>query len=83
MRVGGTVVLHEPESGRYVKLNASAAELWTFLEEPVSLAELSAQFAARHRIAIERSDADVRIALEHLIERGLARASVRDAGAAG
>lgn len=73
VRVGGATVLHEPDSGRYVKLNSTAAELWDALREPVSIDDLAGAFAARHRIDLERARTDVGLALQRLVDRGLAR----------
>ena len=75
VRVGGALILHEPDSGRYVKLNATAADLWSCLRAPLTFQALSAEFAGRHGIGIARAQSDLRLALEALIDRGLARAA--------
>lgn len=72
VRVGGEFVLHEPESGRYVRLNSSAAGLWDRLREPVSLGELAAESAARHSIEVARAERDIVVALDALLRRRLA-----------
>jgi hypothetical protein len=70
--VAGALILHDPHSDGYTRLNATAAELWDRLEDPITVAELTSGLARRHRIDEQRAARDTVAALEQLIDRGLA-----------
>jgi hypothetical protein len=70
--VAGTLILHDPHSDKYTRLNGTAAELWDRLEEPITVAELTAGLARRHRIDEQRAARDTVAAIGQLIDRGLA-----------
>ena len=65
------VVLLHPETGSYVSLNATGAELWARLESPTSVEDLVGHLVATRGIEPERAGADVRSFLGDLLERGL------------
>ena len=64
------VVLH-PETGSYVSLNPTGAELWAMLESPTSVEGLVGHLVATRRVDEDRAEADVRSFLAGLLERGL------------
>jgi hypothetical protein len=67
------LVLH-PETGKYVSLNATGAQLWAMLEAPATVQGLVDHLVATRRVDADRAGADVRTFLTGLVERGLVTA---------
>lgn len=72
-RAGDETVLLDPDSGRCVSLNVTAARLWDGLEEPADIDALAALLTAEWQLAPERARADVSAFLDALVSRGLIR----------
>jgi hypothetical protein len=70
-RVLGDLVVLDPATNRYVRLNATAAVLWEALAEPTSLAELAQIAAERFGVEHERALADATTFVRELAQREL------------
>lgn len=70
-RVGGVLVIHNLDTGQYVRLNESAALVWEQLREPATVDDLAKELARHYGIPLERAQPDAAAVAEALIERGL------------
>ena len=73
-RLDDEVLLLHPETGKYVSLNATGAQLWAKLEAPTNVGALVDHLVATRRVDTDRAEADVRSFLTGLLERGLVTA---------
>ncbi len=69
----GGIVMLDPETDRYLRLNATGRLIWEALAEPATLAELAGVLSERSGISTERAEADATTFIEGLIEFGAAR----------
>lgn len=67
----GDLVVLDPATNRYVRLNATAAVLWEALSEPTSVAGLAQIAADRFGVAEERALADATAFVRDLAARDL------------
>jgi hypothetical protein len=67
------IVMLDPESDRYLRLNATGRLIWEALAEPATVAELARVLSERSGISRERAEADASEFIEGLIEFGAAR----------
>jgi hypothetical protein len=72
--VDDEIVLLHAETGKFVSLNSTGAELWARLESPTSVEGLVRHLVATRRVEADRAEADVHSFLTDLLERGLIRA---------
>jgi hypothetical protein len=72
-RLDGGIVMLDPETDRYLRLNASGRLIWEALEEPATVAELAQALSERSGISRERAEADAVTFVEGLIDFGAAR----------
>jgi hypothetical protein len=70
-RVRGATVVLEPDSGRYVRLNATGSVLWEALEGPATIDELAGRLAGDYGIDAARATADASAFVSALAEREL------------
>ena len=68
----GGIVMLDPETDRYLRLNATGRLIWDALAEPATVAELARLLSERSGISIERAEADVATFIEGLIDFGAA-----------
>ena len=71
VKVGGALVVYDPDSDRYARLNRTAALLWEQLARPSPLADLAAGLVARYGIEPDRATRDVEAVVSALIERSM------------
>ncbi len=71
VHVGEVMVLHDPCSDSYVRLNASGKLLWERLSEPCSLRELGAALAERYGLEAVRAMDDAGRLTAELLARGM------------
>ena len=69
----GGIVMLDPESDRYLRLNATGRLIWEALAEPATVAELAQVLSERGGISRERAEADAATFIEGLIDFGAAR----------
>lgn len=67
------IVMLDPDSDRYLRLNATGRLIWDALAEPATVAELAGVLSERSGISRERAEADVVTFIEGLIDFGAAR----------
>jgi hypothetical protein len=79
-RVGDVLVLLDPDTDRYARLNATAALIWEQLERPSELPALADALASRYGIAGDVARRQVEELLTSLLDRGVV---VQDEHAAG
>jgi hypothetical protein len=70
-RVLGDLVVLDPATDRYVRLNPTAAALWEAMEEPTPMSELARIVADRFHVENERALADATAFVQELAEREL------------
>jgi hypothetical protein len=68
---GGEIVALDADASRYLSANPSAALLWKRLGEGATEAQLVDLLCARYAVTREVAEADVRVFLGELSERGL------------
>lgn len=68
---GETVVLNLG-TGRYHGLNPVAASVWSWIQEPRTLGELTSLVVSEFEVDEERAGRDLEALLEDLVERNLA-----------
>jgi len=75
--VAGTVMLFDPETGKYMKLNPSGKLLWSAIVggSGVSLGQLTAELAASFRIGPQAAAEDVGRFVEALEAGGFVRSA--------
>ncbi len=69
----GGIVMLDPESDRYLRLNATGKLIWEALAEPATIAELALLLSERSGISSERAEADAAGFIDELIGFGAAR----------
>ena len=69
----GGIVMLDPESDRYLRLNATGKLIWEALAEPATVGELAAVLSERSGISRERAEADAATFIEGMIDFGAAR----------
>jgi hypothetical protein len=69
---GGVVVL-DPKTDRYLRLNATGRLIWESLAEPATVAELARALGEQTGVDADRAEADATSFIEGLIELGAAR----------
>jgi hypothetical protein len=69
-RTHDRVLIRVPASGETTTLQATACDLWTALEEPGSLGEVSKRLAAVYDASVEQIASDIAPVLEELERRG-------------
>jgi Coenzyme PQQ synthesis protein D (PqqD) len=69
----GGIVMLDPESDRYLRLNATGKLIWEALAEPATVAELAQLLGERTGISSERAEADAATFIEELVDFGAAR----------
>jgi hypothetical protein len=67
------IMMMDIESGNYFDVDAVGARIWSLLEEPTSLAELSAILATEYEVELATCLAQIGEFLDELIEKGLVR----------
>lgn len=67
----GAVVL-DLRAGMYYELNTVGARVWTLIQKPQSLQSILDTLLAEYDVEAERCEADLRVLLEDMVERGLA-----------
>jgi Coenzyme PQQ synthesis protein D (PqqD) len=67
----GDLVVLDPATDRYVRLNSTAAALWEAIEAPTPVSELARIMADRFHIEDERALADTTTFVRELAEREL------------
>ena len=70
-RVGEVLVLLDPGTDRYARLNATAALIWEQLERPSELAALAEALASRYGLARDVARREVEELLTSLLDRGV------------
>jgi hypothetical protein len=70
--VGGSIVLHDPNTDRYARLNSTAVQIWEQLGQSASLAELTSGLSARYGLDTKRAERDVEGLAAALLARGMA-----------
>jgi hypothetical protein len=70
-RVRGATVVLDPDSGRYVRLNAIGGVLWEALEKPTTIEELAGRLSGDYGIDAARATADASAFVSALAEREL------------
>ena len=71
----GGIVMLDPESDRYLRLNATGRLIWEALAEPATVAELAQVLSERSGIPRERAEADAATFINGLIDFGAARSA--------
>jgi hypothetical protein len=69
----GGVVMLDPKTDRYLRLNATGRLIWESLAEPATVAELARVLGEQAGVDAERAEADATSFIEGLIELGAAR----------
>ena len=69
----GGIVMLDPESDRYLRLNASGRLIWEALAEPATVEEVTQLLSERSGISRERAEADATTFINELIDFGAAR----------
>lgn len=67
----GDLVVLDPATDRYVRLNRTAAALWEAIEAPTRVSELARVVAERFEVEEERALADATAFVRELAEREL------------
>lgn len=70
-RVGDDLVLLDPDTDRYARLNTTAAVIWEQLERPSELSALANALASRYELAGDVARRQVEELLTSLLERGV------------
>jgi hypothetical protein len=68
--LGSEVVMLDPARDRYLRLNRTGGLLWTALEKPATVAELTERLATAEEIPADRAKVDVLAFLTKLMEQG-------------
>src|SRR3954468_3929327 len=69
----GGVVMLDPKTDRYLRVNATGRLIWESLEEPATVAELGNVLVEQTGVEAERAEADATSFIEDLIEFGAVR----------
>jgi hypothetical protein len=69
------IVMLDPETDRYLRLNATGRLIWEALAEPATVADLARVLSERSAVSTDRAEADAVAFVEGLIEFGAARAA--------
>lgn len=72
-RMEGGIVMLDPETDRYLRLNATGRLIWEALAQPATVAELARVLSERGGISAERAEADATTFIEGLLDFGAAR----------
>lgn len=75
------VVVLDPVTSRYVRLNRTAAALWQALDEPATVATLAEAVAAQFGIGAERALADASAFVQAVAQRDLVTLAPPPSGA--
>ena len=71
----GGIVMLDPETDRYLRLNETGKLIWEVLAEPATVAEVAQALSERTGISRERAEADATTFIEGLIDFGAARST--------
>ena len=69
----GGVVMLDPKTDRYLRLNTTGKLIWERLAEPATVAELAQALGEQTGVEADRAEADATSFVEGLIELGAAR----------
>ena len=69
--VAGELAVYDARDGQYHVLNPSAAAIWTAMAAQTPVAQIVADLAARHGIAVEAMRADVDAFIAEALALGL------------
>ena len=70
-RVGDVVVVLDPDTDRYARLNATAALIWEQLERPRELSALAEALASRYGLPGDVARRQVEELITSLLDRGV------------
>lgn len=73
-QLGDEIVILDEDGTRVTTLNATAAVIWTLLEDDRSLEEIADEISNQFEVAPDQAIADVQAFCDQLIEQGLASA---------
>jgi len=65
-----SVILHT-DSGKYFGFNKVGTDIWEFLAEPHSIAEITRRIADEYDVSEERCQTDIEALVEELLEKEL------------
>ncbi len=69
--VTGELAIYDARDGQYHVLNPSAAAIWSAIAAQTPVAQIAADLAARHGIAVDAMQADVDAFVADALQRGL------------
>jgi Coenzyme PQQ synthesis protein D (PqqD) len=69
----GGIVMLDPQSDRYLRINSTGKLIWEALAEPATVAELALALSERSGVSRERAEADAVTFIDGLIGFGAAR----------
>lgn len=69
--VAGELAIYDARDGQYHVLNPSAAAIWTAIAAETPVAQIAADLAARHGIAVDAIRADVDAFITDALQLGL------------
>lgn len=69
--VSGELAIYDARDGQYHVLNPSAAAIWTAIAAETPVAQIAADLAARHGIAVDAMQADVDRFIADALKLGL------------
>lgn len=69
--VAGELAIYDARDGQYHVLNPSAAAIWTAIAAGTPVAQIAADLAARHGIAVDAIRADVDAFITDALQLGL------------
>ncbi len=69
--VAGELAVYDARDGQYHVLNPSAAAIWTAIAAETPVAQIAADLAARHGIAVDAIRADVDAFITDALQLGL------------
>jgi hypothetical protein len=76
--ISGDTVILDLESGTYFGTTAVGSEIWRFVQEPRTFADVVGMVVVRFSVSLEQAEQDTREFVEQLSEVGLIE--TRDAG---
>src|SRR3954454_18648742 len=69
----GGIVMLDPETDRYLRLNATGRLIWEALAEPATVTDLARVLCERTGVSADRAEVDAASFVDGLIEFGAAR----------
>lgn len=69
--IGNEAVILDTDSGVYYGLNSVGVDIWQWLQQPKTEAQIIDQLLAEYDVEQERANADVQGILEHMLSVGL------------